>query len=340
MARMEFSIAAGRRTCIVGVALLAVLLGACSAADDAVDVRAADAAADDGDRSASTPDEGATTASSTLAAAPASTLPSATTASADGTGATTAETSPSTAAAPSAPSTTGPSSTVVLTDEDGELLCNPPPLPTDAELLDGYRPMDVCGWQVFMSDALYQDQLAVPVYDAFVDDLQQVIDVVPVDAALFLRSTPIWFELDEPEFPGGVYHPSEEWLVGNGYPPKWAKGIQFGNARNFLDWPAQQPAMLLHEFTHALHDQRYGFFNGEIFTAFEQAMAAGLYDTVEYIDGGFAQAYATTNDAEYLAELTEAYFWINDFYPFDRQDLAEHDPDGLALVESIWQIGR
>ena len=39
---------------------------------------------------------------------------------------------------------------------------------------------------------------------------------------------------------------------------------------------------------------------------------------------------------EYFAEATEANFGANDFYPFVRAELREHDPEAYALTESIW----
>lgn len=203
---------------------------------------------------------------------------------------------------------------------------------------DGYRRMELCGWQVFMHNDLFNDPLAAEVYRELREDMRTVLDAVPAPAVDFLQGTNIWMELDEPSFPGGVYHPSAQWLSNNGYPTKWADGIQFGNARNFLTWPRQQPAILLHEFTHALHDQRYGYEDPNIVNTFNRAMDAGLYDSAEYVTGGSRPAYATSNQREYLAEISEAYFWTNDFFPFDREDLAGHDPEGLALVESIWGI--
>jgi hypothetical protein len=41
---------------------------------------------------------------------------------------------------------------------------------------------------------------------------------------------------------------------------------------------------------------------------------------------------------EYFAELSEAYFWVNDFYPFVRAELREHDPAGYAAVEAAWGL--
>ena len=34
--------------------------------------------------------------------------------------------------------------------------------------------------------------------------------------------------------------------------------------------------------------------------------------------------------------MTEAYFGTNDFYPFVRAELKQHDPKTFALLESIW----
>jgi hypothetical protein len=49
-------------------------------------------------------------------------------------------------------------------------------------------------------------------------------------------------------------------------------------------------------------------------------------------------AYAMTNQMEYFAELTEAVFSTNDFYPFTRDELAAHDPVGMAAVLKAWKV--
>ena len=40
-----------------------------------------------------------------------------------------------------------------------------------------------------------------------------------------------------------------------------------------------------------------------------------------------------TTPQEYFAELTEACFGKNDFYPFNRNELKEHDPGGYVVIE-------
>ena len=34
--------------------------------------------------------------------------------------------------------------------------------------------------------------------------------------------------------------------------------------------------------------------------------------------------------------MTESYVGVNDFYPFVRAELQEHDPKTYALMEKIW----
>ncbi len=211
-------------------------------------------------------------------------------------------------------------------------------LPSDLTSASGYRQVSLCGWQVFISDDLYSNALSADVFSALAEDIEKVEEVLPSPAYEYLKNTNIWLELDNDRFPGGVYHPSAVWLANNGYPEEWADGIQFGNAQNYLNWTAQQPAMFLHELAHALHDQFYGFNQPDIEAAYVQAMDSGIYNSVEYIDGGLQVAYATTNTTEYFAELSEAYFWINDFFPFTRDELAAFDPAGMAAVELLWQM--
>ncbi len=65
--------------------------------------------------------------------------------------------------------------------------------------------------------------------------------------------------------------------------------------------------------------------------AFEKVKSSGLYDRVEqrFGDGRSAnvRAYAITNQQEYFAECTEAFFSTNDFFPFSREQLEKHDPE-------------
>ena len=44
------------------------------------------------------------------------------------------------------------------------------------------------------------------------------------------------------------------------------------------------------------------------------------------------------NDQEYFAESTEAFFGTNDFYPFVRSELQQHDPNMYQLLKKLWKV--
>ena len=41
-------------------------------------------------------------------------------------------------------------------------------------------------------------------------------------------------------------------------------------------------------------------------------------------------------EGSYFAEITEAFFWENDYFPFDRDDLYYFDPVGAEMLEVAW----
>ncbi len=212
-------------------------------------------------------------------------------------------------------------------------------LPDNPSLVNGYYQIGVCQWPVRMNAALFNDDKAQAVFDAIKFDLEVVQDRLPERMVSDLRSVNIWLELDIPEFSGGVYHPSMQWLEENGYPVEWAQGVQLGNANNYLTWTQQQPAIVLHELAHAYDDQHFNNAQPELLEAFESAKQSGIYSSVAYLEsnGVMLEAYALTNSNEYFAELTEAYFWVNDFYPFNRADLQSHDVAGFNAIKSMWE---
>lgn len=151
---------------------------------------------------------------------------------------------------------------------------------------------------------------------------------------------PIWLKLNLVENGAAWYHPNRDWLVANGHNPQKAYSVEISNARNFVSWTAlNQPYMVLHEMAHLLHHQYFGYDYHAVESAFQQAQSSGIYESVPYFNGHTIteqRAYALNNSMEYFAELTEAYFGENDYYPFNRTDLMEFDPKGFAVMESTW----
>ena len=64
----------------------------------------------------------------------------------------------------------------------------------------------------------------------------------------------------------------------------------------------------------------------------------GLYQSVLRINGNHERHYAMTNEKEYFAESTEAFFGTNDFYPFVRAELREYDPEMFDLECAVWGV--
>jgi len=201
---------------------------------------------------------------------------------------------------------------------------------------DRYLPFDVRGWAVCVDEDVFTDEdHGDAVLSLLSSDLQTILAALPEPALAHLQGVRIWVEHSS-DWPGAVYHPSASWLSDNGYPTYWAESIQISNSANYLSWTAVQPAIVLHELSHAWHHQVVGYDDAQIAEAYAEAMASGLYAEVAYAGGGTAEAYATTDEREYFAELSEAWFWENDFYPFVRQDVVDFDPLGAEVVEASW----
>ena len=43
------------------------------------------------------------------------------------------------------------------------------------------------------------------------------------------------------------------------------------------------------------------------------------------------------SEGEYIAELTEAFFGQNDYFPFDKEDLENYDSVGFKALEMAWE---
>ena len=112
--------------------------------------------------------------------------------------------------------------------------------------------------------------------------------------------------------------------------------MEIGNADRFVKWSIDQPFMILHELAHGYHDQVVGFENIGIESAYRNAKLSGKYDSVLRINGKRERAYALTDPKEYFAECSEAFFGTNDFYPFVRAELKEHDPGMFDLLTKYW----
>jgi hypothetical protein len=210
-----------------------------------------------------------------------------------------------------------------------------------------YVTQNVSGWTVHVRRELLESGSAKTETDRAMKllevQLNEIVHVVPANAVVELKKVPLWISPEYPATPPRAeYHPGAGWLRDNNRDPAMAKGVEFTNVRIFEAETRRMPNFALHELAHAFHDRVLpkGFDNSELKAAYDVAKKSGKYDRVERQDSEGRKrmdvAYALTNPQEYFAENTEAYFTKNDFFPFDRKELREHDPETLTLIAKLW----
>ncbi len=202
-----------------------------------------------------------------------------------------------------------------------------------------YKSLEIEGWHIWMNQILDANHpaLAEKTRTLLKNQLYRIKRAVPTNALKKLQTVNIWIEYEDRLHPCMCYHPSKDWLIGNGYNPDKAASVEIANATNFLRWSHDQPWMVLHELAHAYHHQVLKHGHPGIRKAFDQATEAGLYKKVLRINGSTGSHYALNNDKEYFAEASEAYFGTNDFYPFVRAELKAYDPNMFTLLEQLWK---
>jgi len=212
------------------------------------------------------------------------------------------------------------------------------------EATDQYAVREVDGWKVFLNRRFERDQpeLCRDVLTLLEHQLYQIRRMVPEAAVEKLQQIAVWIELNEPHHPCMCYHPDPGWLRSHDMNPEKARCIEIANAKNFLTWTKQQPWMVFHELAHGYHHQHLagGYDNPELAAALTSAREEKLYDEVLHINGRKQRHYALTNQMEYFAEQSESFFGTNDFFPFVRSELEQHDPRMFKLLKELWETGR
>ncbi len=188
---------------------------------------------------------------------------------------------------------------------------------------------------------IHPDLIVHELYPTFLKEVELQLNnlskVLPQKQLLHLKSIVFWAEWNNKENGAAEFHPSKRWLTLNGYNPEKAEAVELSNAKNFINWSQKsQPWMILHELAHAYHHTYLSFENKDIEKAYQNAMNNKLYDSVLYIHGKKKKAYATTNKKEYFAEISEAYFGKNDYFPFHSKELELHDPVGYKVLQKLW----
>lgn len=200
---------------------------------------------------------------------------------------------------------------------------------------------DVEGWKIRIDDRLLAKPHAATGTRAlkFLEaKLVEIKAVVPAARVKELQTIAIVLDLNCGDLRTMQYHPDAGWLTSHGYSADLEKCVHLPDA---ADLPTarninEQPWVILHELAHGYHDQVLGFDEPRVVAAFEAFKKSGRGDMALLFDGSRVKHYALTDHKEFFAEMTESYFGVNDFFPFNRAELKGSEPELFALLAEIW----
>jgi hypothetical protein len=214
---------------------------------------------------------------------------------------------------------------------------------TPLDAVEGYKRHTIEGFTLLVSQAVLDADASgyerKPL-DVLELELKTVSRLMTPRALGVLRKLLVWVEWDErqPVSNGrdgtavAVYYGGHQLsLVRKGMHPLKSKSVTILSMKTLT--AAHQPkddaggCVLLHEIAHAVHDNLLGWENPAIKAAHRQAMERKLYDRSQYV---------STNEAEFFAELTCAYFDQLEYYPRTREQLKKHDPASFKMLDAVW----
>lgn len=213
------------------------------------------------------------------------------------------------------------------------LLAADPPIPVK------HTVRQVEGWTVRVDDRLLEDaDLGKRAIGLMEGQLRVLALTLPADKVKRLREVTIQLDRTHGKLRSEQYHPSAGWLKDNGYSRELAKCVHIPDAAYFAvpRHQREQPSAMMHELAHAYHDQVLDFEHAEVKKAWATFVDGGKYKKTLHVDGQRRPHYALTDQKEFFAEMTEAYFGRNDFFPFNSGELKEAEPDIYKLMERVW----
>jgi alpha-L-fucosidase 2 len=197
------------------------------------------------------------------------------------------------------------------------------------------------GWTVRVDDRLLQEpnkELGARILKSLEARLSDIKAVVRPFCLAKLQAVTIVLDMSHGKLRPMQYHPGAEWLIENGYAADLVQCVHIPEAAELLD-PRQintQPWCVLHELAHAYHDQVLGFDEARIRDVYKAYKESGHGDKALLITGDHVRHYGLTDHKEFFAEMTEAYFGSNDFFPFNRGELMTAEPAIYQLMCAIW----
>ena len=209
---------------------------------------------------------------------------------------------------------------------------------------DRFEIRNLEGWLLYTNREVLKEHPAqmAKTYEHLKWDLYQTKLAVPATAVTNMQQhTPIWIEYNEDV--SLSYHPESAWLLQRGYKiPRDPDSMMSLSAKDYYDDSFRHPFVIFHELAHGYDYHFIGkgkdYGNAECEANYQRMMKAGINEKVKIWSGNTGSHYARTNRMEYFAESAEAYFAVNDIYPFVRAELREQDPKMARLIERYWGV--
>ena len=200
------------------------------------------------------------------------------------------------------------------------------------------------GWKISVDDRLLAPPhaglgtLALSLLEADLANISNLGTLLADENLEKLRAVRIVLDFSHGDLRAMQYHPSVDWLQQHGYAPDLAKCVHIPVATDYTSprHRHEQPWCLLHELSHAFHDQVLGFDEPRVLAAWQNFKTSDRGDNVLHIGGRRLRHYALTDQKEFFAEMCEAYFGMNDFFPFNNAELKDAEPETWKLLQSIW----
>jgi len=206
-----------------------------------------------------------------------------------------------------------------------------------------YKIIKVRGWSIHVHKQYVSGDQAVLKNAMKNVDIQlgHVETLMPEKAVVKLRKIPIWIS---PGRRKAEYHWSRGWVVANNRPAEMTHSVQISDINVLRRSRPTGPWVLLHELAHGYHDRYVSDKDKKaIVQAYNSALKKGLYQKVLHTNRGrgkYVKAYAATRMHEYFSENSEAYFGVNDFYPFLRAELQDYDPEICRIIERVYHVNE
>ena len=197
----------------------------------------------------------------------------------------------------------------------------------------GYKEARLRGFRVIVANNVFnrsKTERNLSYIDSELSEVWSKLSGHPGKARWLMDNVPIWVEWNTRNH-AAWYHNTgnEQWLIDHGINPAKTGAIEITNVTLMYNWSTNnQPLMILHELTHGYHDKYIGYNTANRGTYIRDYHA--YYGPLRY-----SNSYANTNQSEYFAELTEAYFGDNDQKPKYRSQMHSNEQ---YLINWLWGL--